>query len=351
MSKVFFSKSAEGLEDLFRAAEINKIIQPDDLVALKIHFGERGNQAYIKSARVKPIVKLVKDLNGRPFWTDTNTLYKGSRHEALAHLQTADDHGYSLEKTGASVIIADGLEGRNSQKVPVNGKYFKEVLLGSLVLEADTLIALTHFKGHEVVGFGGAIKNISMGLASRAGKQQMHADLKPVVNKNKCTSCGRCVKWCPENTIALGSDKKASINLDRCLGCAECVAACRFGAIAINWSGEPDSVQGKMAEYALGVKNYFKEKIVFLNFLTDISPNCDCYPHNDPPIVPDIGLLASYDPVALDQASVDLVNQSGGRISGQDKFKTLWPEVDWEIQLQYGAELGLGDRKYDLIEI
>jgi len=348
MSTVYFTKDLNNVAGLFSAAGFDKIISPQDFVALKIHFGEKGNQAFLKPDRVKPIVKKVREAQGRPFWTDSNTLYKGSRSDTLVHLQTAFDHGYTFGKTGAHVLIADGLEGKNQNKLKVNFKHFKELYFGALALEADTLISIAHFKGHEVAGFGGAIKNISMGLASRAGKQQMHADIKPLVDAAKCTACGKCLKWCPVDAISWSPSKKALIDSQKCIGCAECVATCRFGAIAVCWEGETDVVQKKMVEYAAGLKQHFKEKMGFINFICDVSEQCDCYPFNSEPIVPDIGILASFDPVALDQACADLVNQTAGRVKDQDKFKSLHPTVDWEVQLKYAEEIGLGKREYKI---
>ncbi len=362
MSRVFFVKDPGQADRLFDAAGLGKIIEKDDFVALKIHFGERGNKAFIKPERSKPIVKKVKALGGRPFWIDANTLYKGSRCNTLAHLQTAFDHGYTSGKTGAHVLIADGLEGKVFKELKVNYKHFKKLFIAPLILEADVVLAISHFKGHELAGFGGAIKNIGMGLGSRAGKQQMHADLKPLVNKEQCTACGKCLKSCPQEAISWATDGKAQIDLDKCIGCGQCVVVCRSNAISISWEGESSSLQEKMAEYAAGIAARFKNKIAFINFITDVSENCDCCEYNSEPIVPDIGILASFDPVAIDQACVDMVNhapwshwcmvnRTPGRIEGSDKFRTLWPEVDWEIQLKHAEAIGLGTRKYDVVEI
>ena len=351
MSEVYFIKEPDKVDKLFDAAGIGKIISKDDYVALKIHFGERGNSAYLKPERTKPIIRKVKEYAGKPFWTDANTLYKGSRRDTLSHLQTAFDHGYTFGKTGAHVLIADGLEGKAYKKVKAHFKHFKEIFVAPLIFEADVLLAVSHFKGHDVTGFGGAIKNIGMGLGSRAGKQQMHADIKPKVDNTICNACGRCLKWCPEDAISWGTDGKAEINLEKCIGCAECVATCRLNAISISWSGTPNSVQEKIAEYTAGILQHFKKKCAFINFIIDVSPNCDCYNFNDAPIVPDLGIAVSFDPVAIDQACLDLVNQSEGRINSKDKFKSLWPEVDGTIQLQYAEKIGLGSRTYDLITV
>lgn len=290
MSRVFFIKDLSAIDKIFDTAELGSIIAKDNYVALKIHFGERGNQAYLKPERVKAVVKKVRAAGGRPFWTDTNTLYHGSRGDTLAHLQTAFDHGYTFNKTGAHVLIADGLKGLDQ------------------VVKADTLIAISHFKGHEATGFGGALKNIGMGLASKAEKLEQHSD---------CPNCPE-LKTC---------DKKKTLS------------AC--------WQGSSDSVQTKIARYAGKFIARFMGQAGFINLICDVSPNCDCYPTNGPPIVPDVGIMASFDPVALDQASVDMVN----KVAGKDILKEIWPKADWSVQLKHAEETGLGSRKYELIEI
>lgn len=312
MSKVYFTKDPTQADKLFDAASFDKIISKDDFVALKIHFGERGNNAYIKPERAKSIVKKVKQCGGKPFWTDANTLYKGYRNNTLVHLQTAFDHGYTFGKTGAHVLIADGLKSKTTEKIQVNYKHFKVLKVASLIFEADALISVAHFKGHDVTGFGGAIKNIGMGLGTRAGKLDMHSD---------------------------------------CLNCVEIKTCQKKKTIESCWVGSSDLVQEKIAEYTAGILERFKNKSAFINFITDVTPNCDCVDHSDPPIVPDIGILASFDPVSIDQASVDLVNKTKGRIESEDKFKTLYPDVDWSVQLKYAEEIGLGSRQYELADI
>jgi hypothetical protein len=343
--EVLFSKKKDASK-LFDALKIN-FIKENSFVALKIHFGEIGNTAYLKPENVRPLIDKVRAFKALPFLTDANTLYKGTRSDAVNHLLTAYKHGYDFKDIGVPVIIADGLTGKESIQVPVNLKHFKEVKIAASACHADSIIVLTHFKGHELTGFGGSLKNVGMGLGSRAGKQMMHADVRPEVNKEKCTACGCCIKWCPTSAIKL-MHKKAEIDKSKCIGCGECIASCNFGAIAISWAGSPASVQEKMVEYFYGVWKDKKDKMVFFNFLTDISPNCDCYGWNDPPIAPDIGLLASYDPVAIDQASVDLVNDRSG---SKDKFREIYPDVDWSSQLSYAESIGIGRRNYELTEI
>jgi hypothetical protein len=331
---------------LYDALKVD-FIKENSFVAIKIHFGEMGNTAYLKPERVKPLIDKIRSLKALAFLTDANTLYKGTRADAVNHMQTAAKHGYDLNTIGVPVMIADGLTGKDYFKVKVDLKHFKEVKIASAAYNAESIVVLTHFKGHELAGFGGSLKNVGMGLGARSGKQEMHADIKPQVNKEKCTSCGNCVKWCPVNAIEL-VEKKAVIDPKLCIGCGECVVSCNFGAIAVNWGGDPVPFQEKMVEYFYGVWKDKKDKMIFFNFLTDITPNCDCYGFNDPPLIPDIGLLASRDPVALDQASVDMVNSPAG---SKDKFKEAHPDIDWSTQLSYAETIGIGRREYELTKI
>jgi len=343
--EVFFSKNKD-ISKLFDALNIS-FIKENSLLALKIHFGEMGNTAYLKPENIKPLIEKVKKLKALPFLTDANTLYKGTRSDSVSHMLTAYKHGYDFQSVGVPVIIADGLTGKESVQVRVNLKHFKEVKIAAAACHAESMIVLTHFKGHDVTGFGGALKNVGMGLGSRAGKQMMHSDVRPVVNEEKCTACGNCIKWCPTSAITMIKNK-AFIDTSKCIGCGECIATCNFGAIAVSWAGSSASVQEKMVEYFYGVWKDKKDKMVFFNFLTDVSPNCDCYNFNDKPVVHDIGLLASYDPVAIDQASIDLVNKESG---SKDKFREIYPDIDWSVQLSYAESIGIGSRNYELTKI
>jgi len=365
VSDVFFTnmrtnKSAgmlDKLEKLCRTAKLADSISGNDLVAIKIHFGEMGNTAYIRPTYVRRVVNMIKEKGGNPFLTDANTLYVGSRANAVDHLRTAVENGFAYAVVNTPLIIADGLNGKDYVKVPIKGgKHFKEVNIGSTAVHADTIIALTHFKGHEATGFGGTLKNIGMGLGSRSGKQQMHSDILPKVKEEKCIACGRCVSWCPTHAITIV--KNAVINQEKCIGCGECTVTCNERAIDINWRTEPNIIQEKIVEYALGVLQDKQGKSFFINFVTNVTPDCDCVSWSDAPIVSDIGILASRDPIALDQASLDLVNKAKAlpetRIDNgdkdPDKFKAIHG-IDGSIQLSYGEELGLGSRQYNLIEL
>ncbi|MDR3271828.1 MAG: DUF362 domain-containing protein [Peptococcaceae bacterium] len=345
------------LEVLLNRSGVLAGIQPDDLVATKIHFGEMGNLAYIQPQYVRRIIEQIKCKGGKPFLTDANTLYTGSRSNAVDHLTTAVLNGFDYAIAGAPLIIADGLNGKDALSVPVDLKHFKEVKIGSAVCHADALIAVTHFKGHEMTGFGGTLKNIGMGCGSRAGKQQQHSGVLPVIDQQLCKACHKCAQWCPAQAVIV--ETKARIQQDQCIGCGECTVTCPHGAIAVNWKSDPDAFQEKIVEYTAGVLKGKEGKTGFISFVNHVSPLCDCNPWNDLPIVGDIGILASQDPVAIDQAAVDLINQApgnphsalGGRHGEADKFRALFPGIDWSIQLAYGESIGLGSRQYELIRV
>lgn len=372
-SKVYFtnlrsenkSSLLNKLERLYNKAGFQGVIAQGDLAAIKIHFGEPGNLAYIRPPYVRRIVDIIKKSGGKPFLTDANTLYVGKRANSVDHLESAILNGFDYAVTGAPLIIADGLNGKEYVKVQIQGEHFTEVNIGSSAYHADSMIVMTHFKGHELTGFGGAIKNVGMGLGSRSGKQQMHSDVLPRVNEEKCTGCEKCKKWCPAEAIEMiewDGNKKGQIshiNSDKCWGCGECVVSCPFGAIRPNWRTTREALQEKMAEYALGAVNGKEGKVGYISFVMDISPDCDCFGYNDAPIVRNIGIFASLDPVALDKACVDMVNAMPalpgsvveGLKEGEDKFKGIHPETNWEAQLVHAEKIGLGTMEYELIEV
>jgi uncharacterized protein len=349
--------------DLVDLLEPAAVFKPRDLVAVKLHFGETGNTAYIRPQYVRKVVDRLKDVGTKPFLTDTNTLYVGSRTEAHSHLLTAFDNGFTREITGAPVIIADGLRGSNRVKVSTNAKHVREAHIAADIHNAEGLVVLSHFKGHELAAFGGALKNIGMGCASREGKLEQHSNISPKVAKKKCIGCGECVSWCRGGAISVegeGKAAKAHVNPENCIGCAECILACPRGAIQVQWNESIPVFMEKMVEYAAAVLRHKRRKALFLSFLTDVSPLCDCYPFSDRPIVPGIGVLASHDPVAIDQAAADLVNGAPGNPMskldsalepGQDKFRALFPNINWEHQLEYAQQLEMGTRKYELVKV
>ena len=353
---------------LLDRADLGGKIREKDLVAIKLHFGEKGNTAYVRPIFLRRVVNRVRQYKGKPFLTDTNTLYTGSRSEAVSHLITAFENGFTESVVNAPIVIADGLRGNSAVKVRIDKPIFKTVSIAREIYMADALIAVTHFKGHELSGFGGALKNLGMGCSSREGKLSQHSNISPQVKGKTCTGCETCLSWCPQSAISMVSkdsgpeDKRsiAWIDSKNCIGCGECILACPSGAIQIKWNESIPIFQKKMVEHAYGAIQKKKGKILYLNFLTQISPACDCYGYSDTPIVNDIGILSSEDPVAIDQASVDLVNgEPGNRSSklpgawepGENKFRAIYPEVDWNIQLAYAEEIGMGTREYELIKI
>ncbi|MDD5259360.1 MAG: DUF362 domain-containing protein [bacterium] len=350
MSKVFFMafKDIDKLPELVLKSGLKEVIQKDDFTAVKMHFGEQGNIGYIRPHWVKPVVDLIKDQQAIPFLTDASTIYKGKRSDAVNHFLVATEHGFTIDACGAPVIIADGLRGNSYQNVAVKGKYFTSVKIAQDIYYADSMVCLSHFKGHELSGFGGALKNLGMGCGAKAGKYEMHNSVLPDIDPQKCTACRVCFKWCPTRAISLVKDK-AKIDPQKCIGCGDCILSCSFHAVQITWNETYTAVQEKIAEYAAGALANKVNKCLYVNFLNHITAYCDCYPSQakDKPLIGDVGIVASLDPVSIDQASADLVNQAAGR----DLFKEVWPPINWSDQLRHAENLGLGERKYSVEKI
>jgi uncharacterized Fe-S center protein len=335
-----------------------KNITSGERVAVKMHFGERGGHGYIRTPFIGKIVQKIIEYNGIPFLTDTNTLYTHKRHNAIDHLKTAAINGFTYETVGAPIIIADGLTGNDYEVIKVNGKHFKEIFIGSAVFYADFIIAVAHFTGHPLGGFGGSIKNLAMGCASIKGKFLQHSEFVPVVDKSLCRLCGACIESCGFNAIKKGKNSIYFIE-KKCTGCGECIGACKYKAIRPKFPRESKKLQEKMVEYVMGISNQKKKKIVYINFLIDITPGCDCCSLSNSPIVPDLGIMLSSDPVAIDKASVDLVNSTpfnplwsaSNKTKSEDKFKMVFKSIDWNSQLDYGQKMGIGNKDYKIIKI
>ncbi|MDY0374284.1 MAG: DUF362 domain-containing protein [Desulfobacterium sp.] len=350
----------EKLTRLLVTAGLDKILDKNNLAAIKLHFGEMGNTAFIRPPYVRKIAGAIRERGALPFLTDANTLYAGTRSDSVSHIKTAVANGFSFSSMdNTPIVIADGLRGKSEIGVKVDLKHCKEVFIGQEIVAADALISVAHFKGHELSGFGGTLKNLGMGCASRRGKLEQHSNVSPKVKKKTCIGCGECADNCPADAITL-AEGKATIDRKLCIGCGECIIRCPTKSINIQWNQAVPVFLEKMMEYTKGVVAGKENKTLFINFIADISPACDCLPYNDAPIVRDIGIVASTDPVAIDQASVDLVNKQQGftntclkhnKAPGEDKFKGLYPDVDWEIQLAYAEEIGLGSRKYELTKL
>jgi hypothetical protein len=346
------------IADMLGKLPLSNAVAKGDLVAVKLHFGERGNKAFVPHHLVRPVVDAVGELGAKPFLCDANTLYVGSRSDSVSHLETAHRHGFSYGSMGCPVIIADGLRGGAYVEVEVNGKHLNKVKLAHDLAKADAIVCVTHFKGHELAGFGGSIKNLGMGGGARGAKLAKHSDVAPQIKAGKCTACGRCAANCPADAIRIG--KHAVIDPERCIGCGSCIVVCPERAVANGWDSGPAAMQEKMVEHLAGFARLHPGRIVYVNYIINVTPACDCYGTTDPYIVPDIGICASLDPVAVDAASNDLVMKAQGLKGtglkkalkpGTDKFRDIYPDVDWSVQLRYAEEMGLGCREYELIKV
>lgn len=353
------------LRKLILAAGIGDIDFEDKFVAIKLHFGELGNLAFLRPNYAKVVADVVKEKGGKPFVTDCNTLYVGSRKNALDHLETAYQNGFSPFSTGCHVIIADGLKGTDDVEVPVEGaEYSPKALIGRGIMDADVFISLTHFKGHECTGFGGAIKNIGMGCGSRAGKKEQHSNGKPVINADACRGCKRCLHECANNGLHFDeATRKMQVVTENCVGCGRCVGACNFDAIAFANDAATKELNCRMAEYTKAVID--GRPGFHISLVMDISPNCDCHPENDAPILPDIGMFCSFDPLALDQACVDACLRQQplpgsqlydnmhkeGFCDHHDHFENSTPESEYRTCLAHAEKIGIGSREYELIEM
>lgn len=372
-SKVFFTdfRSRNGepmplkLKRFMKSAGIEDIDMDGKFVAIKMHFGEMGNISYLRPNYAKAVVDLVKEEGGIPFLTDCNTLYPGSRKNAIEHMYCAWENGFTPLTVGCPVIIADGLKGTDDQSVPVNGGvHIKEAKIGRAVMDADIFISLTHFKGHELTGFGGTIKNIGMGCGSRAGKADQHNTGKPGIDQELCRGCKRCMRECANHGLLYDEKtKKMQINQDNCLGCGRCLGACNFDAIAFTDDAAVKVLNERMAEYAKAVVD--GRPNFHVSLIVDVSPYCDCHAENDAPILPNVGMLASFDPIALDQACADMCLEQEplpNSILGEnmrkpdfcdrhDHFENTTVDSEYKSCLAHGEKIGLGSRQYELVTI
>jgi uncharacterized Fe-S center protein len=338
-----------------------KINFENQFTAVKIHFGEPGNLAYIRPNYVARLIKLLKTLGAKPFLTDANTLYSGGRSNAVDHLQSAMENGFNTIATHCNIIIADGLKGTEYREIKLDGEYCKTPKIGSAIADADIFISLNHFKGHEQAGFGGALKNIGMGSASVGGKLEMHSNSQPKIIKKNCITCGVCVRYCAHSAITI-VNRCAEIDYNKCVGCGQCVALCQYDSAVLGKWDTSENLNCKIAEYSKAVlrgKPHFH-----VNFIMNVSPECDCWNHNDVAIVSDIGIAASFDPVALDMACADLVKKAPVNVYsalqqkhehhdliGEDKFKLVHPNANWLVGLQHAEKIGLGTANYELEEV
>lgn len=370
-AKVYFTdfrtKLGEGLptklKRLLKAAGIDTIDMDKKLVAIKMHFGELGNLGYLRPNYAKAVADVVKELGGKPFLTDCNTLYPGSRKNALEHLECAWENGFTPLTVGCPVIIGDGLKGTDDIAVlVVGGEYIKEAKIGHAIMDADVFISLSHFKGHEMTGFGGAIKNIGMGCGSRAGKKDQHINGRPDIIEAQCVGCRRCQRECANHGLVFDEvKKKMTIDAENCVGCGRCLGACNFDAIVFENYAANKELNCRMAEYTKAVVD--GRPCFHISLVIDVTPNCDCHSENDTPILPNLGMFASFDPLALDQACVDACLKatplSGSQLADNmkkpdfidhhDHFTNSTPESEWHTCLEHAEKIGVGTREYELI--
>lgn len=329
------------IEKIYDAAGVSDKIDTGEYVALKIHVGEDKNTTSIKPELMAALVEKVRQKEALPFLTETATLYRGQRDNAVRHLMHAQKRGFGFEKMGAPFIMADGLAGDSEIEVEINGELNKSVFIAREARMADFLLVVSHMTGHIATAFGSTLKNLGMGLASRRGKLRQHSAVSPVIDPDKCVFCGKCIQWCPEDAIT-GVDNKAVINRDKCVGCGQCLTVCRFDAVKFDWGRESSLIQKDVAEHALGaVKD---KKAFYINVLINMTIDCDCFPVDQKKIMADIGIMGSWDPVALDQASLDLTKEE----NGVNLAKASYPALNPEIQLNHGEKIGLGSRSYEL---
>ncbi|RQD59374.1 MAG: DUF362 domain-containing protein [Desulfonatronovibrio sp. MSAO_Bac4] len=367
MSKVYFWNLRASrkmpfdlrIKKILKQVELGSMLESGMLTAVKIHFGEGGTTGFVSPLWLKPIIDYLRKSGTKPFLTDTNTLYIGNRGEAVSHHLQAAAHGFDPSVLGAPVIIADGLKSTNERIIPFAGKKLQEFYLAGDIVDSDFLVNVSHFKGHELAGFGGALKNMAMGCATRQGKMRQHCGLGPKVNIEHCIGCGMCVDVCAPGALILDEDK-ISLDIEKCVGCASCFLVCKTGALEINWETDVDDFLERMMEYAGAVMSLKKDKSVHINFVFNVTPDCDCPGFSDAPVCPDIGVLASVDPVSLDQACLDLVDQAqpifhsklpAQTKPGDEKFKLIHPRTNGRYSLEYAESLGMGSREYELITI
>lgn len=351
MSEVFF-RSAEDIGP--ENTQIDQImdvfpkispVEEGEIVAIKIHPGELGNTTYMRPVIVKTVVDLVKDAGGIPFITDTTVLYNGKRFNGVDLICTAATNGFTHASMGAPIICADGLQGDDSVPVKIGGETLDEITVASAIAKADSMIMLSHCKGHPASGFGGAVKNLGMGCLDKAGKTAVHEVGIPEIDQDKCTGCKKCVQICPWGAITMEGGK-ANVNRDLCKGELSCFGSCAYQAI-VPPEDAPVRMQERLGEAAMGPLEVLPEKIGYINWIFDLTPGCDCFNFSSPVFAGDVGITASKDPVAVDKASLDLINEKM-RHDSDSCINNVW-NIDSLIHLKYAERLGAGSMDYKLV--
>jgi uncharacterized Fe-S center protein len=334
---------AEAVGKVYAACGGPGKIASEDFVAVKVHVGEKNNDTYVPPAVCRILGKMIMERGGQPFMIETSTLYKGERENAVRHFIHAQRQGFTFEATGLPFLSADGLSGNSETEVAIPGKLNATVKIAREILVSDALVSVAHVTGHLGAGFGATLKTLGMGLASRMGKMRQHSSMHPRIKTEACTFCKKCIAWCPEDAI-VEKNGKAFIIADKCIGCGECVAVCRFEAVEYDWGVESADLEKHMAEHALGAIQHMREKCVFINVACNMTRDCDCMGFKQTKIIPDLGILASTDPVAVDQASMDMIKKAHGK----DLAGLAFPHINGQIQLDHGEAIGLGSTRYEL---
>ena len=353
--KVYFAKLKDGasieeqldaLQKLYAAGDLGKTIAKKDFVAIKFHVGEKNNTTHVRPELIKAIVDHAKTAGAQPFLTETSTLYKGERENAVKHIMHAHRHGFGIEKIGAPFIMADGLTGNTEYEVQIGGELHQSVKVAREIMSADAMIVVSHPTGHPATGLGACIKNLGMGLASRMGKMREHSAMLPEIIQDKCRYCQKCIQWCPQEAI-VEKGGKAFIIEGKCIGCGECLAVCKFDAVKYDWNAESGVTQRSMAEHAYGIVKSKKGKCLFINVMVDMTHDCDCFSVKQEKMIPDIGILASFDPVAVDKATLDIT----AKAHGKNLAEMAYAHHDAMIQLKHAAKVGMGSLEYELVEV
>lgn len=338
-------ESLKKLEELISKSRALAHLKPGWRVAVKTHFGEEGNTGFVKPPYARAIAEAIKGKGAIGYLSDANTLYRGRRLNSADHVKLAAEHGFTRESVGMDIVVPDCSKKENTVEIPVRMKHVASAKIARFFTDADALVVITHFKGHALSGFGGSIKNVGMGCATREGKLAQHCDVAPVIFPEKCVGCGECVAICPVDALTL-ADGKSSLDKNKCIGCASCMAVCPTGALFVDM-GAGEEMQKKMVEYAYAVLRAKNSKHVFFNFAVSISKECDCWGLENPRIAADVGILVSDDPVSVDKASFDLVEAS----CGKDIFHESHPDYNGLVHLEHAQSTGLGSLAYELVRI
>ena len=339
-------EQAVAMAKAYDVANTDQAIEKRDFVAIKIHVGERKNTTHVKPELIRQLVDKVKARGGQAFLTETSTLYKGERENGVKHILHAHRHGFGIDNTGAPFIMADGLAGNTEYEIAIDGELHQSVKIAREIAAADVMLVVSHPTGHPAAGLGACIKNLGMGLASRMGKMRQHSAMLPEVIQDVCKYCQKCIKWCPEDAI-IEQDGKAYIMTEKCIGCGECLAVCRFDAVKYDWDAESGFMQRSMAEHAYGAVKDKPGKVMYFNVMVDMTKDCDCFSVKQTKMIPDIGILVSTDPVAIDKATLDLTAKGHGKTLAEMSYA----HHDALIQIEHAAKIGMGSLEYELITV